>query len=430
MYTQRPTALLALLCLCMAVSVSGLTASLVSQREDAQQALSETIDQASQTYRERTSASAMKSFHEKVLKEMRDRLAVVGKSKRAARFDLAYAKRQLKNLEGSDMERAETARRSAMRGIGDSEDRINMLLREKFLRSPVEENSSPWIKGLLTSTQGGMMDDGTRDTLLRAYDRTWNHFVTDVTDRTVDVLRVQAAIADTKEGMKDKEMALDTLRSSYLEDLKTAERAENGLILSDKELARAKVEAAEVHHTVLRMQADLAKIDAQLRDKSEQSLFEMGLLSAAPEEQPTEAPVSASFMWPVYGPIAATFHDPLYRQFFGIPHNGVDIMTAQSTQVHAAADGIVFLVKDGGETGYTYILIGHRDGYATLYGHISVPQVAPGIQVKKGDVIGLSGGTPGTPGAGPTTTGPHLHFEVILNGSNIDPFDVLPNSAT
>jgi murein DD-endopeptidase MepM/ murein hydrolase activator NlpD len=68
-------------------------------------------------------------------------------------------------------------------------------------------------------------------------------------------------------------------------------------------------------------------------------------------------------------------------------------------------------------------------GYATLYGHLSLTQVAPGQEIHKGDVIGLSGGTPGTPGAGPTTTGPHLHFEVILNGSNIDPMTILANAA-
>jgi murein DD-endopeptidase MepM/ murein hydrolase activator NlpD len=80
----------------------------------------------------------------------------------------------------------------------------------------------------------------------------------------------------------------------------------------------------------------------------------------------------------------------------------------------------------GGEKGYSYILIVHRDGYATLYGHLSSFLVATGDQVKKGQVIGLSGATPGTHGAGPMTTGPHLHFEVIKNGKHIDPLSVLP----
>jgi murein DD-endopeptidase MepM/ murein hydrolase activator NlpD len=151
----------------------------------------------------------------------------------------------------------------------------------------------------------------------------------------------------------------------------------------------------------------------------------MGLLSAAPEDAPVKS-LPDNFIWPVEGPLAAHFHDALYLKFFGIPHQGIDIITHQLTPVKSAADGIVFLVKDGGLLGYTYVLIGHRDGIATLYGHLNVVQVAPGQEIHRGDVIGLSGGAPGTAGAGLITTGPHLHFEVIQNGINIDPLSVLP----
>ena len=61
----------------------------------------------------------------------------------------------------------------------------------------------------------------------------------------------------------------------------------------------------------------------------------------------------------------------------------------------------------------------------TLYGHVSDIMVMDGQSVKAGDVIGLSGGTPGTKGAGLYTTGPHLHFEILKDGVHVDPLEYM-----
>ena len=116
-----------------------------------------------------------------------------------------------------------------------------------------------------------------------------------------------------------------------------------------------------------------------------------------------------------------------YRGFFGVDHQGVDIVVPQGTPVRAAADGVVFLARDGGQTGYSYVLVGHRGGTATLYGHLSQISVVTGQDINHGQVLGLSGGTPGTYGAGPMTTGAHLHLEVIQKGTHVDPLLLLPS---
>lgn len=133
------------------------------------------------------------------------------------------------------------------------------------------------------------------------------------------------------------------------------------------------------------------------------------------------------FQWPVEPElgISAGFHDDGYRKRFGMEHNAVDIPVLQRSFVYAAADGIVEKVSDNG-MGYSSLVIRHGDGYATLYGHISGFLVAEGERVNAGQSVALSGGTPGTPGAGRMTTGAHLHFEVIKDGVHVDPRTVLP----
>lgn len=133
--------------------------------------------------------------------------------------------------------------------------------------------------------------------------------------------------------------------------------------------------------------------------------------------------------WPVSTKlgISAYFSDAGYKAIFGVDHGAVDIPIAQSTPVRAMEDAVVYKAKDNG-LGYSYIVLAHRGGYMSLYGHMSDIQVIPGEKVHKGQVIGLSGGAPGTRGAGLRTTGAHLHLEVFKGGKKIDPLLVLPLS--
>ena len=94
-------------------------------------------------------------------------------------------------------------------------------------------------------------------------------------------------------------------------------------------------------------------------------------------------------------------------------HNGMDIASNMGTAVYAADGGKVVLAEWYGGYG-NCIMIEHAGGYKTLYGHLSTIGVYEGQYVNQGDTIGQVGSTG-------NSTGPHLHFEVYVNGSRVDP---------
>lgn len=218
----------------------------------------------------------------------------------------------------------------------------------------------------------------------------------------------------------------ETILTQYWNAQKQISDGTSMIERNDATLAEIQKITMDVHDQVLKIQSELARIDAKLKSKAERALIEKGLLDPSTLANGHTTASTPVFHWPVYGRVSAGFMNAAYKKFFGVPHLGEDIVVPQESAVYAAADGVVFLVRDGGLKGYSYILIGHRDGYATLYGHVSQALVTAGQEVVAGEQIALSGGQPGTHGAGPMTTAAHLHFEVIHGGVNIDPATVLP----
>jgi murein DD-endopeptidase MepM/ murein hydrolase activator NlpD len=118
------------------------------------------------------------------------------------------------------------------------------------------------------------------------------------------------------------------------------------------------------------------------------------------------------------------FMDPAYGM--GFPHTGVDLQAGQGTPVMSAGTGTVVIARDSGGPGLSYIAIDHGNGLITKYLHMSAIYVSTGDVVNIGDVIGLSGGSPGSRGAGIFTTGAHLHFEINdYNGKLVNPHSYL-----
>ncbi len=136
---------------------------------------------------------------------------------------------------------------------------------------------------------------------------------------------------------------------------------------------------------------------------------------------------SSALSWPIpQKGITAYFHDPDYPFRYLFEHPAVDLRASQGTPIKAPANGYVGKVKFPGDTSYSYIMLIHADGISTVYGHISGATVSEDEFVTRGQVIGYTGGAPGSIGAGNLSTGAHLHLEVRLDGIPVDPLQYLP----
>jgi murein DD-endopeptidase MepM/ murein hydrolase activator NlpD len=127
---------------------------------------------------------------------------------------------------------------------------------------------------------------------------------------------------------------------------------------------------------------------------------------------------SAPNLWPVEGQVTGSFGeriDPFNGE--GAFHSGVDISSAYGRPIVAPADGVVTFADFLGGYGKA-LMIDHGHGISTRYGHLSGFAVTSGQHVHRGDLIGYVG-------LSGRSTGPHLHYEVRINDTPVNPYKYL-----
>ncbi len=226
-----------------------------------------------------------------------------------------------------------------------------------------------------------------------------------------------------------------------LQETKRAERAaKNEELRKNNELLKIEsIKLTETRDAKMRLMDATRNSEARYRDLMDTLRDEAAIVSSdlSSLEAQARARLASNdrfptgdviLSWPVPSrAITTVFKDPDYPFRRVMEHAAIDIgSTPQGTAVRAAAPGYVLKVKDAGY-GYSYIILLHANGISTVYGHLSRLVAETDAYVDRGEVIGYSGGMPGTRGAGPMTTGPHLHFEVRVNGIPADPMDYLVN---
>lgn len=164
----------------------------------------------------------------------------------------------------------------------------------------------------------------------------------------------------------------------------------------------------------------------QLRDTAMSGHFSRGIsssLGGLVNQDSLFNLASSPSLWPVQGVVTSSFgerEDPFNGE--GAFHKGIDIATSIGQPIHATADGTVLIA--GMANGYgREIRIDHGHGIQTIYGHLSAFAVTAGEDVKRGEVIGYVGSSG-------RSTGPHLHYEVLIHDTPVNPHKYLRETMT
>jgi murein DD-endopeptidase MepM/ murein hydrolase activator NlpD len=177
----------------------------------------------------------------------------------------------------------------------------------------------------------------------------------------------------------------------------------------------------EVYFSIQSFLDDIIKKNYKSIEGISVKIAELSLLPDAKNEE-TISPIAR----PVYPveQILRYFNDAEFEKENGFKHQAIQIHADQRSPVYSARDGVVYHVFDNMDS-ISWILIVHQNGYVTTYQYLNQIIVQPGDIVKRGQIIGYSGGEPGTKGAGFVSEGENLTFGVYRYGLPIDPLSVL-----
>jgi murein DD-endopeptidase MepM/ murein hydrolase activator NlpD len=215
--------------------------------------------------------------------------------------------------------------------------------------------------------------------------------------------RKRALLVELK-GRAEAAVAVIEAKRQELAQARAGVQSRQGALASARNQKRGSL--SNVRESRQHLEGDLAALEAASAQVTAQ-LQGSGPAPAGPIRQG-----SGGYIWPVNGPVVSPF-----GMRWGRLHAGIDIGAASGTAIRAAASGSVAMAGWMGGYG-NYTCISHGGGIATCYAHQSSIGVSVGQSVKQGQVIGSVGCTG-------HCFGPHLHFEVRVNGTPVDPMGYL-----
>jgi len=278
----------------------------------------------------------------------------------------------------------------------------------KRLVSTYKDGGSAILKALLKSTS---LNDAAKRTVYiasilerdNALIHEMNELIETASEKIAQIETDKEIIAEQQQALVDEENRITELKNNIIEKQ----------ILLQSEIQAQKTIFAKVQEEKIALEHAEERLRATSNlTAGEIKRLERGNSGVAPGGRPATS--SGFFMRPVSGPITSKFgnrYHPILKKYR--LHAGVDFGVPTGTSVYAAQSGTVAMAGWRGGYGYA-VVINHGNGMTTLYGHNSKLFVRPGQRINKGQAIAHSGSTG-------LSTGPHLHFEVRVNGTPVDP---------
>jgi murein DD-endopeptidase MepM/ murein hydrolase activator NlpD len=366
-----------------------------------------------------------KSLQDKIAEE-RERVERKKRKEGVLTTDISRYANRIRSLQGeirsvarrqAKLEVEVSEKRAELNGIRDRLERARSRL--ALLRSRLIESQK-----VLAARLVAIYKDGDPDILSVVLDSTsFGDFLdrTEFLDRIASqdekvitrVRRVKKEVTALTEELGELEVQAEAARNAILSKRNEVLVVKNRIVGRRDDLAQARDGRAAILDRVRTsrrhaeeelddLQAEQAKVTAQVRN-------------AGSGPTPSAGPIrrgSGRFIWPVNGSVSSPF-----GQRWGRLHAGVDIPAPTGTPIRAAASGRVTLMGPTGGYG-NYTCVGHGGGISTCYAHQSRFGTSVGASVSQGQVIGYVGNTGHSFGA-------HLHFEVRINGSPVDPLGYL-----
>lgn len=348
--------------------------------------------------------SEMNSIRQKINDKKASKVPYEQKKKEIdAQLDKANAELSSLNMQIASLQSDITAKEKEIDNLTNEESEANELFKER-MRALYEDNSLSYVDVILNSTS--ISDFFYRIDVIRQISDYDQNVITQIVNKK-EVIEDSKKELETKQTEIEKVQAQAEAKKATVQQLSNENQAVLNSINSDiteyeKQLKAEEQEAARIESRIKALLAQQAK--------SSQSGSGTGTTN--------QTPSASGFIWPC--PASKTVTSPFGNRYHPLTgkytkHNGIDIGGPNGCNIVASKAGTVIVSEYSSSYG-NYIIVNHGGGYTTTYAHLSSRLVSVGASVSQGQVIGKEGSTG-------WSTGPHLHFEVSVNGVRYNPLN-------